>query len=93
MKKTKYACFGKVSVNKVRKEEKKVEALQRRKKELGMQRNLNNFEQESVDEDLALAIEELNTANFEREINSLKSKLTRKGKRVAIFDLKDRVLG
>ena len=43
--------------------------------------------------ELANAINELNNANFEKEIGSLKSKWSKKGKTAAIFDLKERVIG
>ena len=73
MKKTKYKCFGKVAVNKTRKEEKKVEELQRKKIEFNEKGKNLGETQDVVDRDLASAIQELNDANFRKEIRSLKA--------------------
>ena len=93
MNRTKYVCFGKVSVNKTRKEERNVERLQRKKIELGSGENVEPKVCEEIDGELANALGQLNNANFEREINSLKTTWLEKGKSAAVFDLKRRVLG
>ena len=93
MNKTKYKCFRKVSSNSIKKEEKRVSNLQRRKIKLGVNGKCDTIEKENVDKELAMAMNDLNHANFEREITSLKSIWSKKGKAAAIFNLKERVLG
>ena len=46
-----------------------------------------------MDVELTVALHEVNKANYEKEVESLLSKMNKKGKSAAVFELKERILG
>ena len=95
MEKVKYSCFGKVSISKVSKEEKQVEVLQKEKMSLEClpKDEEVNKRMKTVDEELATALHNMNSINFEKEIDNLTRAKKLKGKSAAIFKLREKVLG
>ena len=72
-----------------------IERLQKEKMSLISDTGESYKEQrlETIDKKLATALQDLNKANYEKEINSLKSMKNKKGNSAAIHKLKQKVLG
>lgn len=77
----KYSCFGKVSISRKSKEEKALQNIQKEKIYLASK----NEDSSDVDRKLSMALNKVNRANYEREVDSLVSKLKKKGKAAAVF--------
>ena len=97
MNKLKYNCFGKVTVKGSSREEQEVKNLQKEKLKVASQSESAEEGKESqlmeIDSKLSQALNKLNNANFEKEINYLLDVKKKKGKAATVFKLREKVLG
>ena len=93
--KVKHASFGKVKLYSRDKNEKGINKIQEKKNILAATANTTNKEEKimALDTELAKVLEDVKSAQYERDINELKNLKKCKGKAAATFKLRNKILG
>ena len=91
--KVKFSAFGKVKVYSKSKEERKIDNLQRKKNQLIKSNGATDDKVESLNTEMTLALHELQSKTFNKEINQLLNLQKNKGRTAATFHLKNKILG